>query len=171
MLLQVARPAQPDPGSSGSRIGPSCCSSVVHSLRVRWVRCRYSTFEDAKAEIARESEARARGGQGEDSGVRVLVLCRVLMGKIYVSGETIDRAMAELRSEKASKPGPRCCCWWHDAGLTRCMVRRLCACRRPRSSTLCTLQRTRSTGCSTPTTCCPSSSCSTGGAHHHHQQP
>lgn len=61
--------------------------------------CRYSTFEAAKADILRDAEARAPGRVPLDSRLRVLVLCRVLMGRIYVSGEHMDQAMQDLRSK------------------------------------------------------------------------
>jgi hypothetical protein len=36
--------------------------------------------------------------------VRVLVLCRVLMGRIYVSGETMDQAVEDLHLNKVMPP-------------------------------------------------------------------
>jgi hypothetical protein len=68
--------------------------------------CRYSTFEAAKADILRDAEARAIGSVPVDSRLRVLVLCRVLMGRIYVSGEHMDQAVKDLRSKVHPRPIP-----------------------------------------------------------------
>ena len=58
---------------------------------------RYSTFEQDKPEIL---QSISTPPVPADSPIRMLALCRVLMGKIYVSGEALQKASAEVQHGK-----------------------------------------------------------------------